>query len=211
VGELPGVSWWWTFVADAEGRGAVVGATGGTVLKSYIAVDRTRLRIIQGVTGDRLTLAPGESRVLDGLFLALGDVRDALERYAAVVAAKHPPAVARKPALGGFGTWNVYYDEPTAQLVRDEAQFMRTELAPHGLTDLLLDDGYEPRWGDWQADASFGAPTGCSAIRGRRARSGGRWRSIRRSWRWCATVAPRAPSISPPSPASASCSRPSST
>jgi hypothetical protein len=128
------------------------------VLKSYIAVDRARLRIVEGVTGDRLTLAPGESRALDGLFVALGDVGEELEHYAAAVSAGHPPVVARRPALGGFGTWNVYYDEPTAQLVRDEAQFMRSELAPHGLTDLLLDDGYEPRWGDWQADPSFGAP-----------------------------------------------------
>ena len=32
-----------------------------------------RLRIVQGVTGDALTLAPGESRTLDPLYLGFGD------------------------------------------------------------------------------------------------------------------------------------------
>jgi hypothetical protein len=157
VGEVAGVSWWWTFVADRHDRGAVIGATGGTVLKSYLAVDSARLRLVQGVTGDRITLAPGETRALDGIYLAIGRVSEELEHYAAVVAAAHPPAAPRHPALGGFGTWNLYYDEPSASLVREEAQFMKSELVPRGLTDLLLDDGYEPRWGEWSADPSFGA------------------------------------------------------
>ncbi|MGZ3426203.1 MAG: hypothetical protein ACXVCV_06100 [Polyangia bacterium] len=157
TGELAGVSWWWTFVADAAGQGAMVGATGGTVLKTYVGVERDRVRLVEGVTGDVLTLQPGESRALDGVYVGLGDVGARLDEYAAEVASQHPPAVERHPAVGGWGSWNYYYAMPTADGIRQEMQFAAAELAPRGLTDVLLDDGYEDHWGDWSASASFGA------------------------------------------------------
>ena len=52
------------------------------------------MRVVEGVTGDAMTLAPGESRALDGLYVALGDVAARLDAYAREVAALHPPAVA---------------------------------------------------------------------------------------------------------------------
>ena len=160
LGEQYGVSWWWTFVSDPAGHGLVVGADGGTVLKTYVAVDRApglRVRVIMGMTGDRLVLGPGESRELDAIVVALGDVDEQLERMTESVAAAHPPAQPRKPALGGWGSWNLYYDAITAGAMREEAAWATTELVPRGLGDFLLDDGYEPHWGDWRADASFGA------------------------------------------------------
>lgn len=115
LGVVPGTSWWWSSLSSASGAGLVVGADGATVLKTYVAADGAgpvRLRIVQGVTGDALVLAPGESRTLDGLYLALGDVDRKLDGYAQYVASKHPPAVPRKPALGGWGSWNMYYAKP---------------------------------------------------------------------------------------------------
>ncbi len=161
LGEEQGVSWWWSAAADASGTGVVVGADGGTILKTFIAFDRsgatTRMRIVQGMTGEALTLAPGEKRAIDGLFLALGDVQPNLERYTKTVAAKHPPPAPRKPALGGWGSWNMYYANIKAQDLRDEATFAKATLAPVGLTDFLLDDGYEAHWGSWSAAPAFGA------------------------------------------------------
>ncbi len=161
LGELPGVSWWWTALADAQGRGLVAGAGGGTVFKSYFAVDgrpRPRLRIVEGATGDALVLAPGETRTLDDLFVALGDVSSGLDAYATYVAARHPAPAPRSPARGGWGSWNLYYATPTADAVRMEAAWAAQTLLPLGLDDFLLDDGYEPHWGVWQASPSFGAP-----------------------------------------------------
>lgn len=160
LGEVPGVSWWWSAASGASGDGIFVGADGGTVLKTTIAIDRgagVRLRIIQGMTGDALTLAPSESRSLDGLVLALGDVKKNLETYAHRVAARHPPPSPRKPALGGWGSWNMYYANIKAQDLRDEAAFAKSTLVPLGLTDFLLDDGYEAHWGSWLASPEFGA------------------------------------------------------
>jgi len=162
LGEKPGVSWWWTALADASGAGLVAGADGGTVLKTYVAADGPaggpiRLRIVQGVTGDAIALAPGESRALDGLFVALGDVSARLDDYAAHVAALHPPASPRAPALAGWGSWNMYYASITADALRTEAQFAAQSLEPAGLADFLLDDGYEVHWGSWMASPAFGA------------------------------------------------------
>ena len=158
--EKPGVSWWWTALSDASGNGLVAGADGGTVLKTYIAADgaaSVRLRIVQGVTGDALTLAPGESRALDGLYVALGDVRVLLDDYAQYVASLHPPHVPRARAIGGWGSWNMYYTNITAASLRTEAQFAQSTLKPAGLSDFLLDDGYEVHWGSWSASPAFGA------------------------------------------------------
>ncbi len=166
TGEQRGVSWWWTWLGDASGHGLVVGATGGTVLKTYLAVDgpkRPRLRIVQGVTGDAIAIGPGRTLELDGLWLSFGEATARLDEYAATVAATDHrpaaprPAVIRKPPLGGWGSWNLYYANVTAQDLRTEAVWAKEHLAPLGLTDFLLDDGYEPSWGQWFAATKFGA------------------------------------------------------
>jgi alpha-galactosidase len=161
-----GVSWWWTFVADAESRGLFVGADGATVLKTFIAVDRApelRVRVVMGMTGDRIVLAPGEERALDGLVLSLGDVGDGLEAWATEVAARHGSPEPPKRALGGWGSWNLYYEDISAEAMRVEAAWAAAQLGPAGLSHFLIDDGYEPHWGAWYADPSFGAELGTLA------------------------------------------------
>lgn len=160
LGEIAGVSWWWTALADAHGNGVFLGADGGTVLKTFVAADGSapvRVRIVVGMTGDEITLAPGASRALDGLFVELGDVRASFDDYARAVSGKHPPELPRKPALGGWGSWNEYYATITSGALRSEATYASTTYAPAGLTDFLLDDGYEAHWGSWSASPAFGA------------------------------------------------------
>ncbi len=160
LGEVPGVSWWWSALSNADGVGMVVGASGGTVLKTRVSADGVqtpRVRITQGLTGDEIVLAPGESKVLDGLYLSLGKVSEELDAYTSYVASLHAARRALKPALGGWGSWNMYYASPTAAAIRAEASWAAANLVPLGLTDFLLDDGYETRWGSWQAAPSFGA------------------------------------------------------
>lgn len=154
LAEVPGVSWWVTALANAEGAGLVAGADGATVLDTYVAADRRRLRLVQGATGDVVRLAPGESRALDGVVVVRGDVRTGLDAYARRVAAIHPPP--RRPALGGWGSWNLYYEEISADTLRPEMAWVADRLAPRGLTTFLTDDGYEPHWGAWTAKPGFG-------------------------------------------------------
>ncbi len=160
IGELPGVSWWLAALSDEKGKGLVAGADGATVLKTYLAADGTRLRIVAGLTGDAVTIAPGQTLALDGLFVALGNVQAGLDAYAARVASLHAPPAPRRPALGGWGSWNLYYDQPTADLVRQELAWAKAHLTPVGLDDFLLDDGYEAHWGSWSAKSAFGADLG---------------------------------------------------
>ncbi len=160
LGERPGTSWWWTALSNAEGVGITAGASGGTVLKTRIAIDAPgapRIRLIQGMTGDELVIGPGETKDLDGLYVGIGDVSTELDSYASYVASLHAPKRARKPALGGWGSWNMYYANISAADLRRESAWSASNLAPLGLTDFLLDDGYQTRWGSWQASPSFGA------------------------------------------------------
>lgn len=159
--EVEGVSWWVTAVADEDDDGIVVGAGSARVFKSYVGVDAQRLRLVTGVTGDALTLGPGETREIDGPVVVLGDVRSGLEQYAAAVAAAGLPP--RRTPLGGWGSWNFYYADITAAELRAEMAWAAQELLPRGLDTLLLDDGYPPRWGDWEASAAFGADLGALA------------------------------------------------
>jgi hypothetical protein len=164
LGEVPGVSWWVGAAMDERGHGLVAGADGATVLKTYVAVDGHRLRVVSGMTGDVVHLAPGESRPLDGLFFALGDVRDSLAAYASHVASKHPvPPVEKRRPLGGWGSWNLYYDKISAEGLRPEIAWTADHLAPLGLTTFLTDDGYEPSWGTWSGKPAFGAALGAYA------------------------------------------------
>lgn len=159
LGEIPGVSWWAGALSDAQGRGLVAAADGATVFKTYAAADNARLRVVMGVTGDAITLAPGESRAIDGLFVRRGDVAESLEQWAALVAQKHgAPAIAsRRKPLGGWGSWNLYYEKITSATLDPEAAWAQQKLVPLGMKDFLTDDGYEPRWGAWSAKQDFGA------------------------------------------------------
>ncbi|MGZ3475596.1 MAG: hypothetical protein ACXWUG_16040 [Polyangiales bacterium] len=157
VAEKAGVSWWVGGAMDSLGRGLLVGTDGGTVLPTFVATDRKRMRIVQGMRGDALSIGKGSKRTLDGLFLSLGDVGAALDAYASHVASLHPPAIPRRPALGGWGSWNLYYTKIDATKLREEATWASKTLAPLGMKDFLLDDGYEPNWGAWQASSTFGA------------------------------------------------------
>jgi hypothetical protein len=157
VAEKAGVSWWIGAAIDERGRGIVVGADGGTVLPTFVAADKKRLRVIQGMRGDAIAIGKGEKRSLDGLFLSLGDLGAKLDLYAARVAELHPASKPRRPALGGWGSWNLYYTKIDATKLREEATWASANLAPLGLKDFLLDDGYEPHWGAWEASPAFGA------------------------------------------------------
>lgn len=154
--EKPGVSWWMTWVSDPEGNALVLGATGGSVLKTYVAVERSLIRLIQGATGDALHLAPGATVELDGLFVALGPVNATADAYAAAVAELHPRPGAATPQMG-WGSWNLYYDDIDATTLANETAWAADNLLPLGMPVLLLDDGYPPAWGQWTADLSFGA------------------------------------------------------
>jgi hypothetical protein len=156
LGEIPGVSWWWTAVSDVADQGMVLGADGASFFKSYVGVDRTRLRLVMGLTGDVLQVAPGETVVLDGVVATVGDIKEGLESYAAAVARAHLPSTARKEALGGWGSWNFYYSNINAAQVRQEMDWSLANLVPLGLKTVLLDDGYETRWGEWTAAPEFG-------------------------------------------------------
>ncbi len=157
VAERAGVSWWHGAAMDGNGRGIFAGVDGGTVLPTFVAVDRTGMRVVQGMRGDAIALAKGTKKTLDGLFLALGDVSKHLDGYAAHVAALHPAATPRKPALSGWGSWNLYYTKIDATKLREEATWASSTLGPQGMKDFLLDDGYEPLWGEWHAKPEFGA------------------------------------------------------
>lgn len=158
VAEKAGVSWWVGGPMDATGKGLLIGADGGTVLPTFIAADRQKgVRVVQGLRGDAIALTKGSKRALDGLFVTLGDVSSRLDAYAAHVTSLHPAAVPRRPALGGWGSWNLYYAKIDAAKLREEATWAAATLKPLGLKDFLLDDGYEPNWGDWKASTTFGA------------------------------------------------------
>jgi len=156
VTEKPGMSWWHGAAMDGRGRGLFAGADGGTVLPTFVAVDRSGMRVVQGLRGDAIALPKGSKKQLDGLVVALGDVSQHLERYAARVGGLHAKAPG-KPPLAGWGSWNVHYTKIDATKLREEATWAGATLAPVGMKDFLLDDGYEPMWGEWRASTAFGA------------------------------------------------------
>lgn len=156
LGEIAGSGWWYGAVGAPSSPALFLGAEGATVLRTYVSAERGRVRLVEGAL-ESVTIEAGASRELDAVIAALGEPAELFDAYARAVAVKHPPRVARRPALGGWGSWNLYYDKPTAAALREEGAWAAQHLARLGLTDFLLDDGYEPHWGDWTAKPAFGS------------------------------------------------------
>mgnify|MGYP006270654809 FL=1 len=161
ISDIAGLSWWWSALASAGGNGITAGFAGASVLKGWFVAERVdtevRAQIVYGLTGESITLTSGQERELDGLYIRSGNVRAALDAYAAHVAEAQRVAPRQDAPLGGWGSWNLYFEDVDSESLGAEISWAAENLKPLGFDDFLLDDGYMPYWGQWRAAERFGA------------------------------------------------------
>ncbi|MBK7974178.1 MAG: alpha-galactosidase [Deltaproteobacteria bacterium] len=126
----------------------------------------TALRLVSGVTGDHVPLAPGSALESEELVLAsYPSGLEALAAHAALASERMEvlPRSDTTPKIRlGWSSWSDFYaaiDEPS---LLGEARFMAEHLALLGYQAVQLDDGYQTAWGDWRMNEKF--PSGYEGV-----------------------------------------------
>lgn len=102
-------------------------------------------------------IGPVTGRVLATEPFLLGRYPDgtmALRAYAAALGRLQPPPSPRTAQLG-WSSWGAFELAVTDRRVRRNTDFMAAHLKGLGYTTIHIDDGWERRYGDWQAGPSF--------------------------------------------------------
>jgi hypothetical protein len=161
--ETPWTSWWVGLVGVDGGPSLLVGALTATSTKVWTAWSPEQAWLVWGGRGETVVLGPDATKRLDPVWLAAGDDPWQLHRdYAEQVAQRTPP----RPLEGtlpptGWATWYVFYSEVTEEDVRRNLEVLAAE-DRIGLDLVQIDDGWQPVWGQWEADEGF--PSGMGTL-----------------------------------------------
>lgn len=158
IDEDPSTSWWVGLVGRPRAMSLLIGADGATDLKFRTAFSADHAWAVYGGRGEAIAIPAGGSLELDPMVLAIGADPGALyAAYGATVAAAHPHPLPAAPPTG-WATWYTYYSRVTETDVRDNLD----PAAALGLDVFQIDDGWQVRWGQWDAGDDF--PSGMSTI-----------------------------------------------
>ena len=163
--DISGISFWSAVITSKpDGPGLAIGALSAKRLKSRVAVGHKiylspDIRLIEGATGDAITLETGECYSLDPVALVANSdpLRAAIE-YGALVAEKNPmPKIPEKfEDSSGWSSWYCLFDDVTEKDILDNARILAQEgYAERGYRILQIDDGYEQAFGDWEVNEKF--------------------------------------------------------
>lgn len=164
------LSWAWT----AVGGGAltlVAGAVSAARFEPWTQVSLGAdglldVRLVCGLTGERVSAAAGSETRGESWFVAMGpDEEAALHAYAAAL----PSRLAQHPvrAEAGWNSWYELWDGVDPAAVLANAGLMRAMLAPRLPPDapplrVVIDDGWQRAWGDWRPADHF--PRGLEGV-----------------------------------------------
>lgn len=157
------LSWWYSAVGG-EHASLVAGVVAAERLKSWLQFSREHDAEPISVTlasgaGESLHLAAGETLYGEPWSLQLGDdLPRLMQQYALSLPSRadaHPHA-----PLWGWNSWYVHWQEVTPGDVIASADFLASTLEQRPLAWLdppvvVLDDGWQRAWGDWQVNAKF--------------------------------------------------------
>ena len=164
--ETEGTSWWLGLVGRDEGSALLLGARGARKTRFFVGFDTERVWAVWGHRGERIELDAGEELRLDPLWLAAGDDPWQLHvDYAEAVAASMSFRAPSSPPPTGWATWYQYFEDITETDVRanlDQAVATREQGSTAPIEVFQIDDGWQRKWGDWQADDGF--PSGMAAL-----------------------------------------------
>jgi hypothetical protein len=123
-----------------------------------------RVRLVSGATGERVRVAAGERLDAEPWMLRAAEPSEAmLARYGAAVPARR--AGARPEA--GWNSWYDLWDTVDEAAVRDNAARWRALAGPHlpegaPRPRIVVDDGWQVRWGEWTPNDKF--PSGLDGL-----------------------------------------------
>jgi Melibiase len=124
-------------------------------------------RIGSGYAGESVAVAAGQTLAGEAFHVEFGKSLPALlAHYAKALRSRrtseaHPPA-----AQAGWNSWYQFWDGVSEQNIRDNAPLAKKLLAPllpaGTPLRIVVDDGWEQDWGDWQPNSKF--PSGLDGL-----------------------------------------------
>ncbi|MBK8999786.1 MAG: alpha-galactosidase [Myxococcales bacterium] len=162
------LSWSYTF-AGGGASSLFAGALSEQRFRAWAALHRDgdllRLRLVSGASGEAVAVAANGKLAAEPWQLELGsDLEGAARRWADAI-----PSRARstpRPASAGWNSWYELWDEVDETAVRENAPLAReilTPILPSGTPlRIVVDDGWQQAWGDWEPNAKF--PSGLSGL-----------------------------------------------
>ncbi len=162
------LSWTFTFAGGGDSS-LFAGALAEKRFRAWAALhqagDGLHLRLVSGASGEAVPLGANESLEAEPWQLELGsDLTGAATRWADAI-----PSRARstpRPASAGWNSWYELWDDVDETAVRDNAPLARDVLTPHLPSGtplrIVVDDGWQKAWGDWEPNAKF--PSGLSGL-----------------------------------------------
>jgi hypothetical protein len=164
------LSWWYTYAGGGD-RNFFAGVLTTDVFRSYAQVHlgtgpELVVNLASGGAGESVPVQAGQ--VLEGERWHLGlssDLDGMLARYAAALPSRR--ASKSVPADAGWNSWYDLWDKVTEQDVRENAPLARAALegrVPATALPLriVIDDGWQQRWGEWEANDKF--PSGMAGL-----------------------------------------------
>lgn len=177
VHEKKGIGWWYGLLA-AKSDAPVLLVGAGTANKRRTAIapalpnaGQPGLTVRIGTTAERQTVAAGATLALEPLLLvAQAEPNAAFDAYVAALRATLSPLVGEGTTapevddVTGWWSWNIFFEQVTETQVLDHARYLHANLASQGFGLVVLDDGYEQRWGDWEQTDPLRFPSGLDGL-----------------------------------------------
>jgi alpha-galactosidase len=171
----PELSWWYSFAGGAE-HSFFAGATTAERLRSWLWLYRTSepgvldVGLVNGGVED-VTVRAGTTFDGERWQIALGqDLGGMLRRYGTALRTRR--ATVKTPVPAGWNSWYDLWDDVRETDLVSPSGPKNAELALQALTPrlpssaqpfwIVLDDGWQKAWGDWQTNAKF--PSGIAGL-----------------------------------------------
>ncbi len=166
IRETEGTSWWVGLVGQSDGSSLLMGARGLTRTRFFVAFDSERVWAVWGHRGEQIEVAAGEELRLDPLWLSVGaDPWQLHLDYADQVTASQATRPLPSQPPTGWATWYQYFEDITETDVRanlQQAAALQNQGDTAPIEVFQIDDGWQRKWGDWEADDGF--PSGMEAL-----------------------------------------------
>ncbi len=159
-------SWWAGLIGRADGASLLLGAESAFTTRFFMGIDGENVQAVWGHRGEAISMAAGETRALDPLWLGLAaDAQELWASYGDSAAEVAPPRGLDQQPPTGWATWYQYYSEVNEDDVRENLEALISLQKDPSLSPVevfQIDDGWQERWGDWWAGDDF--PSGMTQL-----------------------------------------------
>jgi hypothetical protein len=164
--ETPFTSWWVGLVGAADGDSILIGALSARKTVFWTAFSEEEAWAVWGGRGEQIQLGPREELRLDPVWIGSdADAFDLHRSYAAAAAERQGVSPREDVPPVGWASWYTYYEHIDEEIILgnlEKAADLAEEPGLEPISLFQIDDGWQIRWGEWEANEGF--PSGMASL-----------------------------------------------